>query len=355
MKLFPTALHKGRQYPHFSSCGYTTSTFWHGALEAFGVTTSVTLDECDAVCIFCTCLAEYTFDDELAIKIAASKKPIIIFDYSEYGGHSDNHLSQYNLYGYKIEYEGLLAKDSSKLHTFLSENLDRIKCYFKRELGTTIDVSVVPFKVVPLEFVATIYCPDDEPDSREVYMERQCILNFIWGLSNLSRPHLQGAIMKNIGDFASQFAYSWREVQEYLKGTEKFCALIHHPWYMRITNEELMKFQKKSRMVIDLYGAGLKCFRNVESCGNSLSVKQDPSKLVFTYPWTDGVDCIVLPTKPKSNLLDEDRSVEILLKYRHENHHLLYDMYLNSMKINAKYHPRNYTPNHIIKNIQSVL
>jgi hypothetical protein len=116
-----------------------------------------------------------------------------------------------------------------------------------------------------------------------------------------------------------------------------------------------MALQKKSQAVIDLYGCGLKCFRNVESTRNCLSIKQDPSRLLFTYPWIDGINCITLPNLPDTNLLDHKKAFEIVYDYRYKKHDLLYDIYVKSMEMNQLYSPKNYVPNHIMKHINENL
>jgi hypothetical protein len=361
MKVYATSLWTGRdREERFSSCGYTTHTLWKNSIVPYGKIEFSTIENCDVIFLFTSYLGtNYVFDKDNAKKISDFRKPIVIFDYSEYGGHEENHLHQFNLYGHRLEHDGLLAGDYKLLNEFLLDNQILIKCYFKRELSSRIDVSTVPFKVYPLEFIGDTYVSSDEPDSPEIYYKRPCLLNFIWGYSNLSRPKLQGGIMLNIDKFNTEVAYSYRQVQERLSNPQNysdyFFFMFPCDWYERIPTKDMMTLQKKSRMVIDLYGCGLKCFRNIESTANCLSVKQDPSKLIYTYPWIDGENCILLPTVYGSNIIDVERSVEILIKYRHQYQHLLYNMYLNSIKMNFKYSPMNYVPNHIVKNVVNSL
>lgn len=353
MKVYPTALFKDRLNENFSTCGYTTHIFWKNGIEKYGNIEMVNIENCDIICLFVTHFGStYIFDREKANIIKSLKKPIIIFDYSEYGQHHVLYLSQYNIFGYKLEHNGLMSGEYKFLNEFLMENQFLIKCYFKRELSIINDLSKIPFRVIPLEFIGDIYCTDENPDTKDKYYARPCLLNFIWGYSNLSRPHLHGTILSNIEKFQAHFALSYLQAKEFLKSPENpFILLVNHDWYERININELMDLQKKSKMIIDLYGCGLKCFRNVESTCNCLSVKQDPTKLMFTYPWIDGENCIILPTAENSNLLDCHESLKILLEYRHDKHHLLYDMYLKSMEMNKLYSPKNYVRNHIIRNI----
>jgi hypothetical protein len=132
---------------------------------------------------------------------------------------------------------------------------------------------------------------------------------------------------------------------------EKFIFVTNHDWYERV---DLNPINSNSMVIIDLYGCGQKCFRNVESSKNTLSIKQDPSQLKYTYEWKDGYNCISLPVNDDMSL-NIDTSIKTLLDYRHDKHHLLYDMYLNSVEINKLYAPSHYVPNHLIKNIKSTI
>lgn len=357
MKLFVTAMWKDRPVDNFSTCGYTVHSFWKESVVKFGGVGVSTLEECDAVCIFVTYLAgNFVFDEDLATRISESKKPIILFDYSEYGGHHTHHLLQYNLYGFQVEHKDLLQGDYRKTHEFLLANQSLVKCYFKRELSAANDLTKVPFRVVPLEFVAPVYCDDVVPDTKEQYYARPCIIDFIWGFSNLSRPFLHGELLLHMQKFNCKYALSIRQATECLKTpSDPFILLTNVDWYERINTAELMNFQRQSHMVIDMYGCGLKCFRNVESTLNCLSVKQDPSKLVWTYPWEHGVNCITLPTKENSNIVDSKRAVDIILNYWRFERDSLYSMYLKSIEMNQLYSPKNYVPNCIVKNIRETI
>jgi hypothetical protein len=100
--------------------------------------------------------------------------------------------------------------------------------------------------------------------------------------------------------FQCIFALSYAQVLNKLKNsTEKFIFLSNHDWYERI---DLNEINSKSMMILDLYGCGQKCFRNVESTKNSLSIKQDPNKLIFSYEWKHDYNCIILPVNDDLSL-----------------------------------------------------
>jgi hypothetical protein len=351
LKAFVTSLNVDKKYPDFSKCGYTKHVFM-GDIHKYGNVDYSELELSDVVFVFVTFLGnDYTFDEKTAELISKANKPIVIFDYTEYGPHDGEiRVSEYNLFGYKIEFNDLTSGNSVKMHKFLVDNQKLIKCYFKRELGNCVDLSNVPFNVYPLEFICDDYSTSEPANTKDEYYNRKCIYNFIWGFSNYSRPQLNGAILINMQKFASRFALSYKQVTTILKESgEKFIFVTNHDWYERV---DLNPINSNSMMIIDLYGCGQKCFRNVESTKNSLSVKQDPTQLKYTYDWKDGINCISLPVNNDMSI-NLDKSISILLDYRHDKHHLLYDMYINSVEMNKLYSPKNYVPNHLIKNIKN--
>jgi hypothetical protein len=130
-------------------------------------------------------------------------------------------------------------------------------------------------------------------------------------------------------------------------------ALFHKEWYERI---DYMKYQSNSRTVIDLYGAGMKCFRTIESTINSISFKQDNSFLKHSYPWIHDENCIMLPNKHDSNNLDELKSCDVIWDYIKGNKkEKLYNIYLKSCEINMKYRNVKYLKDYFIKNVESEL
>ena len=274
----------------------------------------------------------------MANKIEFLQIPIIIFDYSEYGQDGAwDRLFEYNIFGYNTEYYNILnRKDSLLLHGFLERNQHLIKCYFKRELNNNTDNSKIPFKVFPIEYISDNYIYNNLAQTSDEYFNRKIHYSFIGGSTNRSRIKLYGNILKNIDKFRCEVATSFKQCDKILEENSHFIFLNHVQWYERTEYKKLLEYQLNTRVVMDMYGCGLKCFRNVESTYNSLSAKQDPTVLKFTHPWIDKENCIVLPNKPGTLLIDEKLSVEILLYYR-KNQHLLYPIYLKSLDTNKLY------------------
>ena len=361
MKIYPTSLYYGYNSPNFSPDGYFIHCMWHSNLLKYGNIKFSELEKSDVILLFIVWGGDkYIFDKVLASKIETLQKPIVIIDYTEYGGWgAEGRLIEYNLYGYNLEYESLTYKDHKLLHEFLLRNQNLIKAYFKRELNHK-DTSNVPFKVFPIEYIYDEYTNKSPVQTQEEFLKRPIRCNFTWGHTNISRPILHGKILSKIEkfyfDFDITFASTFRQCEHRLKDHSRLFLLNNVDHYERTDKETFFEYQFRSQIMIDLYGVGIKCFRNIESTNNCISVKQDPSILKYTYPWIDKENCIFLPNRPGTTIINEKLSVEILLHYQHPNNqHLLYPIYLKSLEMNELYSPLNYVPNHIIKNIKKCL
>ena len=99
LKAFITGLDANRKYPEFSKCGYTHHTFM-GSIYKYGDLIYSDLESADIICIFVTFLGDdCIFDEATAELISKTNKPIVIFDYTEYGTHNGrNRINEYNLF-----------------------------------------------------------------------------------------------------------------------------------------------------------------------------------------------------------------------------------------------------------------
>ena len=97
----------------------------------------------------------------------------------------------------------------------------------------------------------------------------------------------------------------------------------------------------------------MKCFRNIESCINGLSFKQDPSLLLHAYPWEDNINCIFLPNK--NNKLDIVAAIDIIHYRLKVNQGDLYRIYVESCKNVEKYENSTYTKDYIYPKIEKLL
>jgi len=296
----------------------------------------------------------YEFDNEL---LNINFNNIVILDFLEFGCGTwwDKRYQNefYSLFGIKVEsYDNFFGREPAFeiLHAALKNKLhDKIRIYFKRELSNQINTSNFSIPVLPVDFINTYDAYT--PVSEEEFYGRGLDLLYIWGRSSQDRVKLYAQILYQMDRFGHNMYTSEKQYdEEFIKNNrDRGIALFHKEWYERC---DFRKYQKNSRCVIDLYGAGLKCFRTIESTIDAISFKQDLSFLSHAYPWVDGENCIMLPNQPDKNNLDVDAACDKIWEYiRGSKQSELYPIYLNSCETNMKYINTNYLQNYFIPNI----
>jgi hypothetical protein len=288
-------------------------------------------------------------------------KNIIILDFIEFGAGlwSDKRYQtelycffgfQYNSYNNFLEQN----KELFNLHNNLNTHLkDKVRVYFKRELSNHLDISKIETKVLPADYTNVF----DQYDlcSETDFWKRGLDVLYIWGRSSQDRVRLHGTLYSQMDRFGHAMFSSTEQYEELFiknKGDHGIVLLNKEP-FERV---DFRKYQKNSRGVIDLYGAGLKCFRTIESTINSMSFKQDLSFLSHAYPWIHGENCVMFQNKEGSNNLDEYKACDTLWHYiRGPGKNDLYKIYLKSCETNLKYRNVTYLKDYFIKNIESEL
>lgn len=245
-------------------------------------------------------------------------------------------------FGFKLEpYDNFKTREPEqyKLHLNIQEFLKhKVRLYFKRELPALCDTSSLGIPVLPADYTNVI-----KPytiNSKEEFLNRDIDLFTAFG-----------KILQEIEAFGHNMFTSEKQhdIEIINNKRKQAILLIHNEWFERT---ELDKYTNNTKTMLDLYGSGMKCFRNIESSSNTVSFKQDPNVLIHTYPWTDGFNCVTLPNK-QTNLLDVDASCSKILEYlRGDKQELLYDIYLNSTETNSKYEIKKYIKDHVIHNIK---
>lgn len=318
---------------------------------------------------------EFSFDEELANIILNLNKKIIVFDYVEYKSESiftDEYLYDYDILGYKIT--GVLLKkfiltkkdDYNNIINYFLKFRDNnlIFCYFKRELSKFIDTSDSSFPIYPSDYFNYLYSSpynqlyiDDY--SEEYFNNKPIDMFYTWGLSTLDRPKLNGKFLlefenleinKNTSEMLRVVNTS-NQLENRLELKIKNLIFISRiEWLERL---DYKKYLLLSKTVIDLYGAGMKCFRNFESALDSVSFKQDPSLLLHAYQWENGKNCIFLPNKDH-NRLDINLSYDIIHDYIRNNQNKLYNIFKESKLTAKKYTNEEYTKNYIFPKIKNL-
>jgi hypothetical protein len=286
---------------------------------------------------------------------------IVVLDFTEFGCGTwpdIRYTTEFNsLFGVRFTpYDGLFEREPQ--FRVLHENMggalrDKIRLYFKRELPIKINVCDLDIPILPADFINTYdgYTPSTE----DQFWDRGMDLLYIWGRSSQDRVRLHSSIFGQMDRFGHNMYTSEKQYDEELikNGRDNAISLFHKEWYERC---DFMKYQSNSRCVIDLYGAGMKCFRTIESTINAVSFKQDMTVLSHAYPWIDGENCIMFANKQGSNTLDVSAACDTLWHYiRGEGKQDLYQIYLKSCEINLKYRNVNYIPQYVIPNIKSNL
>ena len=303
---------------------------------------------------------QFCFDENIAKKIIEQNKKIIVFDYMEYGAPTvfkENYLYDYDILGFKttgILYNQLMrdyADNGKKLIEYFVKfsELNLIHCYFKRELSNFIDLSKSQFPIYSADFMNHEYKINQYLNENEFY-NKSIDLFFSWGLSSNDRPKLHGKILQNIDKFG-EIVMSQKHLDKCFENNIKNLTFLYRAeWYDRI---DYKKYIPHSKTMIDLYGAGMKCFRNLESALDAVSFKQDPSLLIHAYPWENGKNCIYLPNK-SNNQLDIDMAYDIIHDYTKINQGKLYEIYKESKKTAELYINENYSRNYIYPKIKTI-
>ncbi len=308
-------------------------------------------EEADCIVFFYCFYFDYEFDQQMYERIKSSGKPIVIFDYLEQGSPSlqkPEYLTTMQILGYQYDESpgNPTTVEYMKLVTGMYELQSQIKLYFKREMPVCLDYSKSPFKILPVEYPIT-FAPY-EPVSEEDYYNRPFDLYFNYGFSNPDRPKLHGRLLLGIDQIGHNFAQTEKTEEEFLKqGRKRIVVVCHREWYERVP------FKSRNSMTyttMDLYGAGMKCFRSTEGTIDTLAFKADPSLLHYSYPWVNGKNCIALPVDER-NRLKIDEAYEIIRYNLRNNQGSLYSLYLKSVENNHKYRTENYVKDYLLKNM----
>jgi hypothetical protein len=302
------------------------------------------IETSDAIIFFRNWRKDFVFDKTLLD--LCRTKPFIVLDYAEYGPYSmynEEYLTAWDIIGIRVD-EFFNSNWTEEHHKLINHFFGcSIKVYFKRELSHAVYNSRKNLNLYPLDYF-THDMAEEIPSTEENFYKRPLDIFFNWGLSNPDRCKFHGKIMTEIETFGYNIYTSIPQYEDSLTSKmDHSILLLRSEHYERIRPSEI---QKQARLVIDLFGCGMKCFRNYESAVHSISVKQDPSLLMRAFPWTDRKDCIILPTM--MNRLNIDAAIDIIHEViRGAKQHELYPIYKQSIQHVRKYNSEYYFDNHI--------
>jgi hypothetical protein len=313
----------------------------HSLIEHYDVSD---IETSDAIIFFRSWRKDFVFDK--ALFDLCKSKPFLVFDYAEYGFDSmcnEKYLTAWDIIGVRVD-DFFNSNWTEEHHKLMNHFFDcSVKAYFKRELSHAVYNSRQNLNLYPLDYFIH-GMPDEIPSTEEDFYKRPLDIFFNWGLSNPERCKLHGKIMTEIEKFGHNIFLSMAQYKDSLTSKKDHgILLLRSECYERINPPEI---QRQARLVVDLFGCGMKCFRNYESAVHSVSVKQDPTILVRAFPWTDRKDCIMLPTT--LNRLSIDAAIDIIHEViRGNRQHELYPIYRESIRHVKKYESTFYFEHHI--------
>ena len=301
---------------------------------------------------------DYEYDDTLD-KVKFNN--IIVVDYIEFGDgitFKKDYKNCYSIYGFKHDLEKIqpnywevnksfCAKIHEKLQSVLKPY---IRLYYKREMISDLDYSKIGVDVLPCDYIN--YISDFKVYNRDDFYNKKTVdLLYIWGRSGIDRVKMHGRIMYEMDKWGHSMFFTEKQFQHYHLGNNstRTMLLFGFEGFERV---DWIYYQNLSQCVLDMFGSGMKCFRNVESSFGAVSIKQDPTVLVHKYPWVDGVNCVSLPIK-EDNHIDIDNALEKIWDYiRGDKRDDLYNIYLNSIETGRKYDTMVYLTNYVLPEIK---
>lgn len=243
------------------------------------------VSDCDLVCFVWTWRHEYLPDPALVGLIRTCGKPVVVFDYLECIDADTMYLTTPETW----KAPGL------QKYQHCAELGSCIKLYFKREYNPA-KCPAFAFPVVPTDFITPEYDPAlAVPQSREEFNARPIDIFFYYGFSSPDRPLLHAELIRK---HFPKVCAAPEDIDYWVKaGNKNLVALLFVPHFRRYPIEDIMKYQRMSKLSVCLRGAAWKCFRHAESPYTCVMAMQD-CPLQFAFPWTSE-NCVILPNQPR--------------------------------------------------------
>lgn len=286
------------------------------------------LDSCDVVAIHGKFIDKYSFNTELADRIVKSGKPLVVFDYFEYG--SGCHDADYIL-GELCEVD-YVPEDSDywAMDKWMAANLKKVAVYFRREQPVKTRYTWT----VPIEYPHFLELPPIV--TKDDYVAtRTCDILYWFRSTNPTRGEMKQHMGREYRRMNRGYpGYYSTSIYSLLKSDQ--CKVCVHQVQTEndLSMETIVAAQMKSKVVISLNGVGVKCFRDSEGTVGSVLARQANNK-DWSYNFEAGVHHIDLeniPGCPDQLMLSSLYKIHATLK----DIDYLYGMYLLSQEIAAK-------------------
>ena len=164
--------------------------------------------------------------------------------------------------------------------------------------------------------------------------------------------------MQQIDRFAWNYAFAPEDVAHLKRlglehNGQHICALFFLPWWRRQPLNTLLDIQGESKISLSLYGNGHKCFRSAEAGYNSVMFHMGVDTVLWSYPWTDGENCVNLPVFPGSEELELGTAIEVIYKWLRVQQGSLYPVYLEGVENNKRYRRDRYLNDYLLPLIEA--
>jgi hypothetical protein len=298
--------------------------------------------------------ADFAFDQVKADHLAAQGVKIVVLDFLEFGW---NVAQDHKLGTGDGQYFGAPRAEYLKLDRFLAEHAPA--AYFKRELP----IATSHPDLLPIDFV-NFNDPAPVAVEKGDFLSRPIDAWFCGWHTSPSRTHFYGWCLEQNAlafytwsgmpivekpVFRHHVCLHWGELNEHAGGKFFLMPVWHAE---RRPFKEMLELQSKAKIALSFNGCGRKCFRDYEAGITGLFARQE-NGLQWAFPWLDGVNCIMLPNRPGSTLIDPLASYQSLCAWL-DRPDDLFGLYQASIANARQYHWQNYL-NHLTKIIFSRL
>jgi hypothetical protein len=280
--------------------------------------------------------SKFALDLALLSEFRARPRPTVVFDWTE----------THSTYGAFIGQSNFCAEEPA--NQLSQAVIGSVVGYFKRELRVNDAAS---FPVYPLDYPARKEF-STTPETEQEFINRPIACLMCCGFTSSCRMRLFSSLIRHAVE-PTACAFSVNDVNVLLaRKTPHIFALLHSLPGVRIPLEEVFALQQKSRLVVNLRGAGRKCMRDTEATANSCAAFQAPELLQWAYPWVAETNCIGLPHN-NGTLLDTEAAVH--LGQLAHTPQVLYPLYVQSIAHRANYYAGPYARNYLLPRIKKMV
>lgn len=283
------------------------------------------VNDADAVIIPVSYQPNFAFNPKLH---EVENKKRIILDFIECGWQAGD---KNNIFGTGMtqQFGHLNTVDYAKFDQWVAANppaLTLKRELFKRDASPTM---------LPVEWPC--YIPARPVHSKEQFNTRPFATFHSWGLSNPQRPRLHGKTFLHAHDNGIHVIDGWRD--QHLERNN--WVTIYCPWQVRKNIMEVIRWQRRAKISVSLWGAGQKTFRDNEAPVDCIMARPI-DELAWSFPWDQSSSIQLRPGFEFEDLLAATKRDD------------LYDVYLAGLANVENYRSANYC-RHITRSIESIL